>query len=325
MQNFKIYVAGVHSRTKPLELLHFFESFGPIVSVEPKPCKADTATDTKPSKSGAQKSYWIIEARDSQTYNKILTSKNCILFGRSLCLLPFMDGEDLILHSKLKSKKRVLIKKVPSWVTEEQLLAAIESQIGKVEAYFKYETDSHKAKKLDSKKKIRKVCTYSVTMRNKQDREKFVQAGHLKLTSDITVQVEKYISKKSQMEKNPPEDYAKPVPNLRKDSFNQRPKLGLQVRIDIAKTGWTRKSFSQSTQIGVSPALRAPNKDQQTSQSFIFGGAESGDEDLVLDHFKPTQKRYHCFHRNQIHKLKLTTLEESNLRFNAVGGSSAAL
>jgi hypothetical protein len=321
MQNLQIYVAGVHSKTKHSEILHFFESFGPIVSVEPKPCKPDAAFGSELAKQQIPKSYWIVEAGDTETYSKILTVKNCTLFGRSLCLLPFMAGEDLILHSKLKSKKRVLIKKVPSWVTEEQLLAAIESQ---VEAYFKYETDSHKAKKLDSKKKIRKVCTYSVTMRSRSDRETFVAAGYLRLTPEVSVPVEKYIQRRLHSDSNTFQDKIQNAPTAKISPANTRLPIGLEVQIGYNSRSWNRKSISQSTQIGVSPKLKAPEKFTD-SASFIFGVQDSGNSESCQHYLKPTQKRYHCLHRNRVQNLDCERQGELNLRFNAVGGSSAAL
>lgn len=311
MNKLEIYVAGVHSKTKQIELLHFFESFGPIVSVEPRPCKDDKGFHIK-SNPWTSRVYWIVRAGDYETYKNILDSKSIMFFGRTLYMSPVMTGRDLILHSKLKSKKRVLIKKVPSWVTEEQLLSAIESQIGKVEAYFKYETDSHKAKKHDSKKKIRKVCTYSVTMQEKHCRDQLIGLGWLKITPEISVPVEKYISLR--MDGSSHLQQSSPLPADLDTRYREY--QSLQVFIPQAKKRNDRNSFSQSTGFVASPALEKPE--------LLDDCHLAGDRHIVLtmpEHLKPTQKRYHCFHRDHYSTIKPALEEDSNLRFNAVAGS----
>ena len=310
----RIHVAGVPSRVKQSELLHFFESFGPIVSVEPRPCKEDITIS--PGKSS--KTYWVLRLANEDTYLRILSEKQVVLFGRSIHVSPMFSGRDLIMHNRENTKKRVLIKKVPSWVTEEQLLSAIESQIGKVEAYFKYETDSHKAKKHDSKKKIRKVCTYSVTMQEKSDRDQLIALGQLKLTAEISVPVEKYISLRMQAPSNNSSIPTQP-PRL---SAKPSEYSSLQVKVpEFKRNRDDRNSFSQSTHFGASPALEKP---PELPDLFYFGDSREAPL-LVPEHLKPTQKRYHCFHQNRFSAIKPAFEEESNLRFNAVAGSPRVL
>jgi hypothetical protein len=197
-------------------------------------------------------------------------------------------------------------------VTEEQLLAAIESQIGKVEAYFKYETDSHKAKKLDSKKKIRKVHTYSIMMEKIEAREALIEAGILKITPDVSVPVEKYeVLKKQSRQKNSPDSK-----NLTDELSFQSPEMGGVDDQPPNDELFSRSRF-QSTQTRTSPII--DSVERLIILKACGHSSQKSLETAYYEYIKPTKKNYHCSH--QITP-SIALGEDPNLRFNARGSFS---
>lgn len=186
-----IFLAGAPGTSSANSLQQFFSQYGRINSVEAKPCRGEELVSSL--KASKPKYFWIIKTFDKETFDRIMSARPIFFSGRKLHLTAFRSGIQLILHNHRTSKKRVLVKRVPTWIEEAYLINLIEQQYGKIQTYFRFEPDPSRPQNSNSSGPSRNSFTYSVTFLSKSDRDSIIAEGRLQVAKDVWVPVEKFM------------------------------------------------------------------------------------------------------------------------------------
>jgi hypothetical protein len=314
MQDHKllIFIAGAPAKATKHELLEFFRRLGCISSIQPRLCRGDLKRETSPSP--PTKVYWLLEAADPASYYAILGSEPCIFQDRKLYLAPFKSGTQLIVHNNGIAKRRVLVKKVPSWLPETSLMAMIEKGFGPIATYFKFQSDISNLEIIQDIQKPRRFFTYSVTFQNKSDRDDIVRAGFVQITQDVAVAVEKFVHLSVSKKKKLLEQQAE-VPT----HFNP----SLQNLYETQET--TSKyhdSFANRTQEWSEEPLTDSRPDSQADDRKVSIKRDYQGSSALKD-TKPTKRNYHLGQSKLSGRaggrwFNHAFHDDANLRFNIV-------
>jgi hypothetical protein len=309
-----IFIAGASSVCTKQELMVFFQRFGPIKNIQPKLCQG-AANNRSNTATTSAKVYWLLQVADPGTYNTILNLDPCIFQGRKLYLAPFKSGIQLIIHNNGIAKRRILVKKVPTWFSESALIGLIEKQYGSVVTYFKFESDKPNYDTVEDFPKTRRVYTCSVTFKKKSDRDEIVKVGHLQLTPDVSVTVEKFVHL-SAMRANVPVSKVK-LGESRNHATESLDSTELGTHGHGIITERAQPNFkSKQNLVGTEPVF-----DTHGSRNRVSGILPIRN----LDSTKPTKREYHRFQRSvTVAETSYVDVSEHhkqqvNLRFNLAG------
>lgn len=150
----KIHVGPLKADTTQRELYSYFSFFGKVahVSMGTRAKKRTGATISK--------SYCEIQVYDMETYQKILVSDHHFK-GRRLECRRFAEGEELYEQNKEGNDRKVIIKNIPSYVTEGQMKEII-GKYGEIRFLF-FLNENNPAKR----RRITKCKTASVQFTTK--------------------------------------------------------------------------------------------------------------------------------------------------------------
>ena len=185
----KIFVSGFTRHTTTAQVAGYFSVFG-STRVEKYDSYFKRHQNDARYKGG--EGYFILRDMHPDTYRKILESCPHMAQRRCLEVCPLKTGLDLILYNSLKNKRRVLVKKVPSTVTDHDLVTSLVHHYGPVERFFSYKSETRSKQLHSSKIAFR---TFSVTF---QARAPALQACPEKFlvirtqTEQFTVKLEKF-------------------------------------------------------------------------------------------------------------------------------------
>jgi hypothetical protein len=313
MQNQKllIFIAGAPAKSTKHELLEFFRRIGSINSIQPRLCRGDLRRETLPYP--PTKVYWLLEASDLASYYAILGSEPCMFQDRKLYLAPFKSGTQLIVHNNGIAKRRVLVKKVPSWLPETSLMAMIEKGFGPIATYFKFQSDVSNLETLQDTQKPRRFFTYSVTFQNKSDRDDIVSSGFVQITQDVAVAVEKFVHLSVSKKKKLSEQNAEVPTNL-----NPSLKSLYETQTCISKH---QDSFANNTQEWSEELLTDSRQESQADDRRVSIKRNHLASSALRD-TKPTQRNYHLGQQKLVGQAagrcinKNSFQDDRNLRFN---------
>jgi hypothetical protein len=314
-QPFMIFIAGVPSVSTKHELMEFFQSFGPIKSIQPRLCQTELSRQN--SAEALPKVYWLLEAADMTSYKSILAVEPCIFRGRKLYLAPFKSGTALIMHNNSIARRRALIKRVPSWLSEHALINLIERGFGPIFTYFRYQSDKSEFGSIRPTSRIRKFFTYSVTFENKSDRDDIVNAGCIQIAQDVLVTVEKFVHKNAKKKKKLSK---KSKPNVALAFADTDPQQALDS--ESALEYQKHLSAKQTRELSFD-TLQADWYSSWLDEGNEIGDLIRFDLPSPRPYPKPTQREYHLMKPNQVTNTnyvgnKKNPIEDENLRFNIV-------
>lgn len=193
-QNIKIFVTGVEFKTPIAEIFALFSKYGPISNVR----EILKKVDHKPLKRMSKKNdvcsgSCCVETPCSSTAEKILSIGTFNLNNRDIMCAPFKLGRELASENEEKNRRRVLLKKVPAHIPENQLRSAVELMFGPVEVFFAFLSDDKRGKKKGYKgKHLRSIRTYSVMFRNVESCNLAIEAGEVFLADDAIIIIERF-------------------------------------------------------------------------------------------------------------------------------------
>lgn len=156
-----IFVTGLPSKSTVQVVLDHFKQYGKVQLY-----RINSPTNTNCNKvlqahasANIKRGFCILRAFSESTYQNILSSSEMFL-GRSLAIGPFRQGSELWSHNEHINSRRVIVKKVPASVLEDDLRKILETHFGTIHRMYKFAAEStHKAAK---KEKSRKHNTYSI-------------------------------------------------------------------------------------------------------------------------------------------------------------------
>lgn len=133
----------------------------------------------------------VIEVWDSTTKEVILTQQPHFFEGRFLRCSSFKTDEQIMQETITKRFKKVILKKVPSSIPEEDLRLFLESSFGPIETMFSFMPDKRKLKRLNNLP-IRSIKTYSVLFKQIEAAEKASMTPTLEYPSVGKFYIERY-------------------------------------------------------------------------------------------------------------------------------------
>ena len=154
-----IFVTGIPSKTTCKEVLDHFGRFGRVQMYRlPATAKCQRVLQNHASVN-IKRGFCILQVASEITYQQILGSSEHFQ-GRSLAIGPFRQGSALWTHNEHVTCRRVIIKKVPSAVSEEILRRALETDFGAITRMYRFAAES--SLKAVKREKSRKTNTYSI-------------------------------------------------------------------------------------------------------------------------------------------------------------------
>lgn len=196
-----LFVAGFPSKIHPAAIYSFFSKAGPINIY--KLGKSEVGLDLQPvtSNNDLRRGFCIIAARNADTYNMILTSGPVAFYGRCLCVSPFKEGSSYGNESGRQVPARVLIKRVPSAMSQDLLYAYLSTTYGKINKMFRLQAES--LRKNNKKIRRRKHHCYSVEFVLATSVQHAAQVGKIFFSIDEEpILIEKYLRNVSSTEED---------------------------------------------------------------------------------------------------------------------------
>jgi hypothetical protein len=221
------------------------------------------------------------------------------------------------MHNNSIARRRALVKRVPSWLSEHALINLIERAFGPIFTYFRYQSDKSEYGSVRPNSRIRKFFTYSVTFENKSDRDDIVNAGCIQIAQDVLVTVEKFVHKNAKKKKKLSKK-SKPNVAFAFEDIDSQQLLTSESALENQK----QFSAKQNRELSSETLL------VDWYGSWLDEGNEFGNlircELPSPKHFpKPTQREYHLLKPQQATITDNTNderfpIEDKNLRFNIV-------
>ena len=332
LRELKIFASGFSRHTTTAQVAEYFSIYG-STWVE----KYDSYFKRHQSETRYKggEGYFILSNLHLSTYRRILEACPHRIQSRCLEVCPLKTGLDLILYNSQKNQRRVLIKKVPAVVSEQNLLDSIRAQFGPVEKFFGYKSEgrSRGTSNLNSSKRH---VTYSVTFQDKESAAKAARQGWIVIQTEcdqLTANVEKF--KRTKLGQKDVADFAVNPKVSAIEHFNFSPSKLAQgeetssrsiVREPESKV-LTRKSASKNTsdgnrQPGVPVFDSALEDSSRAEQGAILADGESPEALLRMSartehQIKPTSKSY---------RLQFSPpMSKDNMVFRCVLGSEKKL
>lgn len=199
---YRIYVSGFGHNRNPSLLLDYFSQYGPV-SIDWSSIQSSGAGSQQEKKSIGKgidqdfpcqkkksKNYLVLYCQDRRTYEAILRQQYHWCDGTQIVCFEFKSGIQLIMHNQKLNQRRVILRRVPTTVTSEEVIEFMHEIAGNVESIYVYPTLS--------KGKAHQHYSTSVTFEHKRGLKaliNFDQAYGIFLGGE-KIFVEKYCSKK---------------------------------------------------------------------------------------------------------------------------------
>lgn len=264
-----IFVTGLPSKSTVQVVLDHFKKYGKVqlyrLNNTSNNCNRVLQAHAS---ANIKRGFCILRALNETTYQNILASSEPFL-GRNLAVGPFRQGSELWSHNEHINSRRVIVKKIPAKVLEDDLRKVLESQFGTIHRMYKFAAES--TQKAAKKEKSRKHNTYSIEFAKEEFAMEASACTTLLLPDFTTPVVIERFQKKNQELGMPPIWSAQSKNNNMYKSYedgNHKETSHLVGNLFTADT--TQPSPSSQT-------VRRP----------------LGVVDLEYHTFKPTAKRYH--------------------------------
>ena len=284
----RLFVTGIPAECKVAEVAGYFEQFGRLDEV---------STQITANKTRA----FVLKPSNTASYAAILYPNQPHYFaGRFLQCAPFETGDSLLKHNIRNNKKRVIVKRVPSIITSEELRRWLEGVAGPVQSMFAYSTDDSSKRFSNEQRKYR---TYSVIFSKSDSVSRLIQLERVQFFAGVDFTTfEKF---------KPPREI-----KLGRDhnSFENQPTKDSLVTKDQKHTGADIKPSSNLFTMEEETQLEKMN-DNQCKSLLKLPSNYLQDINSLLHGIKPCSKKYFS---NTIRKLPSYIEYEDNLQFKLV-------
>lgn len=295
-QLYEIFVAGIPASTSLGTLRTYFQSFGPVESIEFLKSGKKGATVRNPKK------VCKLATMSREMFLRLTGPIPPQFRGRVLFCQQYKSGPTLLAHSADVNSRRVVVKKVAPSVNLDELRKALQRAVGPIEVFYQYKFDV--AGQLHSSRDHK---TYSVTfVDNSAALRSLLACGSLELPTGVRVEVEQFCYNRKR---------EKTVPN---DS-NIGPLFLQGIKSSKVKTKTTAETK-------VSPHKgQKPSNPRDTLCRCAAGHAEQprgnisveiGNHGYLCHTAKPTAASYHRREPPLQHASAACALHPSNIRLN---------
>lgn len=178
LKTWSIFVSGFSKHTTAGQVWEYFSGFCKLhVEKYESFFKSNPTNQQFPGGDG----YFVLHGLNLTAYNHILQVPH-LFAGRSLETSPLKSGTELIVHNYQRNLRKVLLKKVPLFLSQESLLAQLTQAFGPVERIFSYKSDKIVTAALCAAHQ--KTSTYSVTFRHKVAATKAADQNTMEVTTE---------------------------------------------------------------------------------------------------------------------------------------------
>ena len=191
---YRVFVAGIPSSLKYRSIKEYFSMIGPISRVEPiSRSEYGQSAKNNPENLDAacKKGCCIIVTSCQETYRSILEGGSYKLLGRQLICRRYLQSDELAEHNKQTNQQRLLLKKVPSTVSEAELKSFLEKGYGRVQIIYVFKTQKIQGSRV-IEKAPRNFVTYSVTFESSAPALKLIEEGRISGPQNCTITVQQF-------------------------------------------------------------------------------------------------------------------------------------
>lgn len=195
-----IFVTGLPSKSTVQVVLDHFKKYGKVQLYRINNSSQGNRVLQAHASANIKRGFCILKAFNEPTYKKILSSSELFL-GRTLAIGPFRQGSELWSHNEHINLRRIIVKKVPSKVTQDALKLAVETQFGTINRMYRFAAES--TQKAAKKEKSRKHNTYSIEFDHEASAQKAANNGSLLLPDcENPVVIERFQKKSADQGQN---------------------------------------------------------------------------------------------------------------------------
>ena len=135
--------------------------------------------------------------RSKQVYEAMLNNSQFIYLGRRLKIKPHLRGVELYKENSRNNKRRMFLKRVPTFISEAEIKYYLETNFGRISEFYELMSDQSMSK---PKYRNRKVKTYSIMFESSLS-GKFNGCIHLEIRNGVYIQAERFSVKKKEATK----------------------------------------------------------------------------------------------------------------------------
>lgn len=284
-KNCKIYVGSIPAEATKDEIESFFSKFGRLRRVEMRTfLKKNSSTEINPG-------HCIVVASSYALAERIL-SKDHYFKGRKLNCQPYLTGN---LRKKLdreNNMRRVVLKAVPAYVTEEAVRFAVRP-FGEIDYLFELSSRGRQFSPTWHSKPS--VIYYSLQFTAKEAAQKLLEKRFIHVEG-LKIKTQAYNHE------------------MKKNAYRDVNRVNTQI------LDQNQSNFYSSTQI----QYQYVQKQIFNKGSYEFAklSIEERESDPLQITFKPTHQKYHLLMKNvRDHNLKTKEFPSSNFRFNLLNSA----
>lgn len=184
MNSSLLFLTGIPTGTQPAKLASMFSSIGFTVKIYDQ--KEQAIMPSRPIKNG----YCLLETSSRRDYESLLDMKHVAYVGRRLIVKPYLAGVELYKENRKNNKRRVLLKQVPTYITDEEVKFHLCEKFGEIVEF--YRLQSHK---LAESFKDRGFKAFSVMFKDSVV-EKVGQNTSLEIRNGLRLKLERFSMEK---------------------------------------------------------------------------------------------------------------------------------
>lgn len=181
----KLFVTGIPRRARLLEIEKFFKSYASVKLSENKPSMMSGVDQ--------QNRGFCFLVCDAYAGSLLTQMREFKFHGRTLTVTYNKSGKDLVDFNRKLNKCRLILKRVPGHVSQNQITEFIELNFGPVAKIFPFLPNV--PQRGGEPTKTKKYLTYSVLMLNPSSANAMCSDSQITLPGGIAVEVERYSKK----------------------------------------------------------------------------------------------------------------------------------
>ena len=173
-----LFVTGTSPSCSTETIYSYFLKFGKIRRV--KIAKTSTASIA-----------FLVYLESPDVASRILNCEYHYFLGRKIQVQTFSSGNTLHKKVKARNNRRILVKKLPSNISEKNLKIFLESMAGSVESMYAFTSDQPVSQNYQNK--YRRFNTYSILFETKESAKNLLNIGsYLFYPGDVITTFEKF-------------------------------------------------------------------------------------------------------------------------------------
>ena len=178
----RLFVAGIATGVKQEAVSDYFREYGDFEIVW------ESNKTSKKAKGGLKRGHCILICYDEQQAEILMAIRSFKFLGRTLTVSEYICGAELAAQNKNLNQCRLILKKVPSYFTEQALEEEIAQRYGAVRTVFRF----RHANPVREELRTSQFSVLSVIMETKESASILINLCQILLTDGSKILVEQY-------------------------------------------------------------------------------------------------------------------------------------